>query len=307
MSSASIHMLYHGKGDADFRGWLIDHGVVLHEHQPEWREKLEDMRRAVTERLFLARSNSSHLLNDSGNYFGTFQRIDIPQILSVEYCILLESDALIVRPFTIADLGRMPAGSALSADLDEKDKKHKNAGVALLNVPFLRTTLTNFTNFVFSKTDKDFVSAPGGQGAFLDFYEKSISSLNAEFNMKPYYTDSTIWNKSYIIHYRGLKPHEQIAHWFGKTCEPSKCDLIKRSRNAPYQCHAMLMFAKTAALEGGDIINEYCKTSLTVHSDLCIDLLNDMAHFPRERSCNNYLLTVIGHNHLRASDFPNIG
>lgn len=304
MPAASIHMLYHGKGDADFRGWLVQHGVVLHEHEPDWREKLEDARLAVVARP----NNGSRLLSGSGNYFGTFQRIDIPRFLSVEYCILLEPDAFVVRPFTIADLGQLPAAGALSADLDERDRRHRDAGVALLNVPFLRKTLTEFRGFALGGAGEGFASAPGGRGAFLDFYAKSVDYLSTEFNMKPYYSDAKSWNNSYIIHYRGLKPHEQIGHWFGWTFEPSKRDLIERTRRSPYQCHALVMFANAAALEGDDLVKEYCKTALPGGGRLCADLLHEMARSPgTDRPCRTYLEAVILKNRMRPSDFPNIG
>lgn len=304
MPTASIHMLYHGRSDADFRDWLIQHGVVLHAHQPDWKEQLEGTRRAAAARL----SNGSSLLNHPGDYFGTFQRIDVPHFLSVEYCVLLGPGAFAVRPFTVADLGRLPARLGLSDDLGEKGGKHRDAGVSLLNVPFLRKTLPKFQDFVLGKADKGFVSAPGVQGAFLDFYDKSIDSLSAEFSMKPYYSDTKRWSNSYIIHYRGLKPHEQIGHWFGWTVEASKRGVIERSSKSPYQCHALVKFAKAAALEGDDLIKEYCKTSLTGHGGLCIDLLTEMAHSPRaDQPCKEYLKTVILRNGLKPSAFPNIG
>lgn len=292
MPAASIHMLYHGKGDAVFRGWLIQHGVVIHEHQPEWRGKLEDIRRAVVNH----RTHPSRLYDSPGNFFGTFQRIDIPRFLSVEYCILLDSDAFVVRPFTIADLGAaVPRALAFSSELDEEGDRPLNAGVSLLNVPFLRKSLDEFHEFVFSHTETDFVNGPGDQGAFLDFYGKDIEFLSPRFNMKPYYRNEANWKHKYIVQYHGLKPHEQIAYWFDGTCEPLQCYLISRFSDSPFKCEAMVEFAKAAASEGPGIIREYCDIELERRSDLCVELLDMMAHreTPPGHSCAEYFRAAL--------------
>jgi len=292
MPAASIHMLYHGEGAADFRGWLIQHGVVIHDHQPKWRGKLEEMRRAVLKH----RKHPSRLYDSPGNFFSTFQRIDIPRFLSVEYCILLDSDAFVVRPFTIADLGaEMPQGLAFSSEMDEEGDKPVNAGVALLNVPFLRESLDEFHEFVFNHTEHDFVNGPGDQGAFLDFYDKDIKFLSPRFNMKPYYNNKANWKHKYIVQYHGLKPHEQIAYWFDGTCEPLQCSLISRFSDSPYKCEAMVEFAKAAAFEGPGVIREYCYISLASHGDLCVGLLNMMAHreTPPGTSCVEYFRAAL--------------
>ncbi|CAK0799227.1 unnamed protein product, partial [Prorocentrum cordatum] len=170
---------------------------------------------------------------------------------SVEYCILLDSDAFVVQPFTIVDSGaKLPRGLAFSSELDEDGVKPLNAGVSLLNVPFLRESIDEFQEFAFNHTDSDFVNGLGDQGAFLDFYGKDIEFLNPRFNMKPYYKNEANWNHTYIVQYHGLKPHEQIAYWFDGTCEPLQCYLISKFSDSPYEYEAMVEFARAAALEG---------------------------------------------------------
>jgi hypothetical protein len=308
MPAASVHVLYHGESDASFRAWLIEHGVVVHEHNPEWQDKLEDMRL----KIIAHGRKDSHLYASRGDFFGTFQRIDIPEFLSVEYCILLDADTFVVRPFTIADIGaKLPEGLAFSAEFVEKDGRARNAGVALLNVPFLRKSLDTFRAFVFNHTDGNFKRGPGDQGAFLDFYDGHVDYLSTRFNMKPYYRKKSNWDSSYIVHYHGLKPHEQIDHWFGGPCIPekySKCWLTQEVyKHAPYTCDAMVKFAKAATLEGTHIINSYCQLSLTRHIDLCTDLLYRMAHDDISgRPCMQYLNMTLVHKGLDPRDFPNI-
>jgi len=301
MPAASIHILYHGEGDGELRDWLIQHGVVIHKHQPQWRDHIERMR-LNGNRL------ASHLYASSGNYLGTWQRIDIPEFLSVEYCILLDSDAIVVRPFTIEDLGTsIPKALAFSSELDEEDGKPSNAGVALLNVPHLRKSRPKFLEFIFNHTHPDFIRGPSDQGAYLEFYDKDVAFLSTQFNMKPYYWNRSNWENRYIIHYHGLKPHEHIEYWFSGTCEPLKCYLIFRFQGSPYQCDSLVAFAKAAAFDGPGLIKQYCEASLRRHSDLCIDLLNLMAN--REvpgRSCPDYCEEVLTQRGLNPLDFPHI-
>jgi len=301
MPAAQIHILYHGKGDGEFRDWLVQHGVFLHEHQPKWRGHIERMR-LNGNRL------ASHLYASSGNYLGTWQRIDIPEFLSVEYCILLDSDAFVVRRFTIDDLGTsIPKALAFSSELDEGDGKPSNAGVALMNVPHLRKSRPKFLEFILNHTHPDFRRGPSDQGAYLEFYDEDVRFLSTRFNMKPYYWDRENWENRFIIHYHGLKPHEHIEYWFSGTCEPLKCYLLFRFQGSPYQCDSLVAFAKAAAFDGPDLIKQYCEMSLRSHSDLCIDLLNLMAnHEVPGQSCTDYCEQVLTQKGLSPLDFPHI-
>jgi hypothetical protein len=69
MPNNVIHVLYHGTEDNDFRVWLQEkNNVVVHDHDPSWRGKVEEMRRNGD-------PAASHLFLHAGNYFGTWQRI----------------------------------------------------------------------------------------------------------------------------------------------------------------------------------------------------------------------------------------
>jgi hypothetical protein len=301
MPTASIHVLYHGKGDGELRGWLIKRGVVVYDHQPTWRDQIEKMR---------LRGNvlASHLYASSGNYLGTWQRIDLPQFLSVEYCILLDSDTIVVRPFTIADFGKsMPRGLAFSSELNEDDGKPSNAGVALLNIPFLRKSMERFHRFVLDHGSPNFARGPSDQGAYMEFYNENVQFLSTRFNMKPYYKNKRNWEGRFVLHYHGLKPNDHIQYWFSGSCEPLKCYLIFLFEGAPYQCDALVDFAKAAAFEGPGLIKQYCDISASNYSDLCAGLLGLMAsHEVPGQTCTAYCQSALTQRGLSPLDFPYI-
>ena len=84
-----------------------------------------------------------------GNYIGTWQRIDIPLFVNAEYVLLVDCDTIITAPFTFADFqGEMTKSISFSAEFNEKDTEPWNAGVALLNVPYLRETYQGFLEFI---------------------------------------------------------------------------------------------------------------------------------------------------------------
>ena len=91
-----IHILYHGEKDTAFMGWLKAHDVVVHAHKPKWT--------AIIERLRLAGDpNTSHLFAHAGNYLGTWQRIDIPNLIESEYILYLDADTVVTKAFTLGD------------------------------------------------------------------------------------------------------------------------------------------------------------------------------------------------------------
>ena len=76
---------------------------------------------------------ASNLFLHEGNYFGTWQRIDIPLFIDTEYCLLLDSDTLLTKPFTLADFGlNLTRGIAMSSEINFDEKVPSNAGVTLI-------------------------------------------------------------------------------------------------------------------------------------------------------------------------------
>eukprot|EP00957_Ditylum_brightwellii_P052438 3976863-Ditylum_brightwellii.AAC.1 len=122
MPNNKIHILYHGTSNERLRSWLTDHEVIIHKHDPEWKDDIEIMRQNGA-------MESSHLFSHPGNYFGTWQRIDIGNEIDYEYCLLLDSDTIVTKPFTLNDFGlEITSGIAMSTE-QKRDGKPANAGV----------------------------------------------------------------------------------------------------------------------------------------------------------------------------------
>jgi hypothetical protein len=302
MPRAGIHVLYHGvgAGDIEFRRWLLDHDVRIYEHHPQWKSEVERLRVAGD-------AQASHLYSNQGNYLGTWQRIDIPLHLSVEYCLLLDSDTVVTREFTMASFGKnLTIGMAQSSELNEDDGMPSNAGVTLMNVPFLRESVRQFQEFIFRHETPDFSMGPSDQGAYLEYYGSSIRFLSTRFNMKPYYYNTTNWNERYIVHFHGLKPNDFMEFWLAGTCEPLKCYLLFRFEGSPFQCAGMQDWAKAAMHEGPQVVEKYCNHTLPKYGKLCSDVFNSLARkkSPMGVSCKTLIQDVIIESGLDVLSFP---
>lgn len=302
LPEAGIHVLYHGvgAGDIEFRRWLLDHGVRIYEHHPQWTNEVERLRVAGD-------TQASHLYSSQGNYLGTWQRIDIPLHLSVEYCLLLDSDTVVTREFTMATFGKdLTSGMAQSSELNENDGMPSNAGVTLMNVPFLRASVRQFHEFIFRHQTPDFSMGPSDQGAYLEYYGSSIRFLSTQFNMKPYYYNTINWNERYVVHFHGLKPNDFMEFWLAGTCEPLKCFLLFRFEGSPFQCTSMQDWAKAAFHEGPQVVEKYCNHTLPKYGKLCLDVFKYLARktSPVGRSCKDEIQDVIIESGLDVHDFP---
>ena len=170
MQQADIHIIYHGSTDTNLLNWLESHNVILHNHLPKWRSTIEEMRVSSSEQL----QSQSHLFRHSGNYFGTWQRIDIPLFVNAEYALFLDSDTIIDSRITLADFGPgITRGIALSSEFSETTFLPSNAGVVLLNIPKLRQTYDSFVGFIHNHTTTHFLMGPSDQGAYLG--ERSVN------------------------------------------------------------------------------------------------------------------------------------
>merc|ERR1712083_767773 len=119
-----------------------------------------------------------HRFLDAGDYFGTWQRLDIPLHISAEYCLFLESDAFVFKQPKFKDFGPdITATLAFSSGTEEDVKASRDSGVMLMNVPFMRETSAQFRSFVFNRSSPSFVAAPAHHGAYLDFYGSRVTFL----------------------------------------------------------------------------------------------------------------------------------
>jgi hypothetical protein len=272
MPHNKIHMLYNGQSDEQFRSWLKDKGVIVHEHNPTWTEEIEKMRSN-------GKIEASHLFQHSGNYFGTWQRIDVPLLLDTEYCLLLDADTVVSRPFTMADFGlNLTRGLAMSSEYSHDDQP-VNAGVMVMNIPFLRETYSQFLEFILQHVDTATFNhpSPSDQGAYLEFYWDDTKHLAEAFNHKPYWNDDeNTLEPPFIIHFHGPKPHDYLKALMGQECAVSLQELCSEVPNYTFLCPALRAFAK-ANKELGTL--SYCRAAFGVDGeiDFCNKMLSSLA------------------------------
>ncbi|KAL7579095.1 hypothetical protein ACA910_019129 [Epithemia clementina (nom. ined.)] len=315
-----IHILYHGNKDVPFRQWLTtpSRGVILHQHRdPPWQEKMEEMRKNGD-------PTKSHLFLHAGNYFGTWQRIDIPLYLETEYALLLDADTVLCQPFDLADFGdNMTYALAMSAEGDQESQTPLNAGVALLNIPHLRRTYAPFLDYILNHvSDGGRFSAPlelqekypkplpSDQGAYLLFYDSHIRFLSHNFNMKPYWIqhdssssapaiaapESNMYdhhnNKTFIIHFHGPKPADYIATLMAQKVDKGKQfkALIQLAIVTPRSmlCRSLTAFARSSLAVDR---TAYCQDSFPQSPPqmvFCQKLMEHLALLVSSRNKNNH-------------------
>ena len=278
--TTDIHILYHGTEDKQFLEWLTNHSVIIHNHEPNWLDKIEEMRQN-------GQIKYSHLFAHTGNYIGTWQRIDIPLFINAEYCLFLDSDTIISESFGMHDFGlEITPGLAASAEFDEKSSQPWNVGVTLFNVPKLRETHADFLEFIWSHIDNprfkdDNIS---DQGAYLEYYAKEATFLNKKFNVKPYWLGQIPFDQRKVIHFHGLKPHDILRIWTGKQDKFSESftpliDNILYKAKKKNVCVIMHEFSKYL-YEDQDNLDQYCHVIFRDdkgEEDLCVKFFTLMA------------------------------
>jgi hypothetical protein len=276
MPRNKIYILYHGNEDTSFRLWLQrDQNVTLYQHEPTWKPAIEHMRlrgNALTSHLFLHR----------GNYFGTWQRIDIPKFIETEYCLLLDADTVILRPFTLRDFGlNLTYSLGMSA---ERHRHHVgsllNAGVTLMNIPYMRATYDDFVQFVLDHVDGHAFNhpAPSDQGAYLDFYESTVQQISNFWNWKAYWgvkQKQDMFQQIKILHFHGIKPHDYVKKILGESCDKAIDDLCQRFRQPIFRFTVQQFLLAAASIP--NFHQNYCESSFDLKKRRgCISILDGL-------------------------------
>lgn len=282
MPKNPIHILYHGSSDVKFYFWLKKQGVTIHRHDPAWAEVIEEMRKNGD-------PSYSHLFLHPGNYLGTWQRIDIPLFLDSEYILLLDSDSIVNRPFTLNDFGkRLTRSIAMSSEVLIEDIP-TNAGVTLMNVPYLRRTYNDFVKFVTSHAHSPRFDnqGPSDQGAYLEYYKPRF--LSRCFNFKPYYKFSDIeCAEPYIVHFHGAKPHDYLTHIEGDPCDSAFVHLCDKALHSRPLCASFQAFAR--ASQSVDEFS-YCNNTMPGrHVEFCSRIMQTLAE--QEEECSDVTLVA---------------
>ena len=242
----SIHVIYHGDKDVEFQTWMGSMGVILHhQYNPVWKDTIERSRKHGD-------PQASHLFLHEGNYFGTWQRIDIPKYINSEYCLLLDADTIVMKPFGLADFGlNISKTFAMSDEADKINKPH-NAGVTLFNVPYARKTYKAFLKYIMEHEETPIINGvPGDQGAYLDFYFKDYKSnpslfLPIRFNYKPYWSTEGETLDPLIVHFHGYKPAQFLSVAMGDECSGAGAEVCRWAFKDQQSalCPAMIIFGR---------------------------------------------------------------
>lgn len=258
MPHNKVYILYHGDHDTEFRQWLWDQRVTIFQHNPEWKDQIEQMRLS-------GNAGTSHLFLHAGNYFGTWQRIDIPKFIDTEYAMLIDADTLIIQPFTLNDFGlKLTQSLGMSA---ERYRHHVgmdlNAGVTLMNVAQTRASYDDFLQFILDHVQNPVYQhpAPSDQGAYLEFYNQTVQQLSPFWNWKAYWgvRDNNVFDKVRILHFHGMKPHDYVRKLLGLPCHSAILELCDKYRQPIFR-ETIKRFLLTAA-SIPDFDQNYCTST----------------------------------------------
>lgn len=287
MPHNKISILYHGKQDVSFQQWLRNRNVTVFEHDPEWKQEIDKMR-------VNGNANSSHLFLHAGNYFGTWQRIDIPKFIETEYCLLLDADTVIMQPFTLKDFGlNLTQSIGMSA---ERHRHHKgnllNAGVTLMNVPHMRATYDEFLKFIMEHVNHPAYHhpAPSDQGAYLEFYEATVQQISNFWNWKSYWgvkVKNNMFRKIKIVHFHGIKPHDFVKKLLGYPCDNALADLCPKFKLNIFRVMVNRFLLAAASIP--EFNRGYCEASFNTSEDQsrCSSILHGL----EERDFNQYAVS----------------
>lgn len=279
MPHNKVYILYHGDEDIEFRQWLRDQRVTIFDHNPSWKEKIEQMRQN-------GNSTTSNLFLHSGNYFGTWQRIDVPKFIETEYVLLLDSDTVIIQPFRLSNFGLdLTHSIAMSAEQHRHHVGHLlNAGVTLLNVPRMRESYDDFLRFILDHVEAGRTTfnhpAPSDQGAYLEFYKDSVQQLSPVWNWKSYWgvnVENKMFAKIKILHFHGMKPHDYVRTLLGQPCDSAISHLCDKYRQPIFRVTVGRFLQAAASIP--DFHENYCASTFDLPQlqRECVSTLDTLA------------------------------
>lgn len=277
MPDNPIHILYHGTDDRIFQSWLHEHGVIIHSHDPKWREELNQLKQ------------SGHPTATSLHWsksFAALQRIDIPRYIDHEYCLHLDADTLVFQPFSLPDFGSKMFNIAMSSAGDPANGP-LHFGAMFINIPRMRQTYHDFLEFVLHRGhSKQFEHASlSDQGPYLNFYGEEVQLLPRIFNFKPYWkflTDKEQELGPFVVHFHGAKPHDYMNYIMAGGCDETKVGFCHNGT----LCRAIQQFSITSLSVDA---TEYCDTGFKndlVKAAACHDVLRALAS-PQEE-CRDF-------------------
>ncbi|KAL4447483.1 hypothetical protein ABPG75_004702 [Micractinium tetrahymenae] len=217
--------MYSGSTTSPIYSWFVDQGVTIITHTPSWKEAFS---KEVERNRQKNTKEHSHLYATDGRMVGTFQRIDIPILREFDqyhYVLFTDCDVFFRQQMKLVDWGTpLPIAAGMGYEMD--DMFPYNAGIMLMNIPYLRKTNADFISWILKQKNGLYFDGYGplDQGAINQYYEKEIKGrpMSKDFNAKPY---QEFRNGARIVHLHGPKPNHYLD-WlltgkcdFGGICE----------------------------------------------------------------------------------------
>ncbi|PSC70561.1 Glycosyl transferase family 8 [Micractinium conductrix] len=217
--------MYSGSLTSPIYTWLVDAGVTIIQHTPIWKDAFA--KEVARNREHNAKVHS-HLYATDGRMVGTFQRIDIPILHEFDqyhYVLFTDCDVFFRKQMKLVDWGTpLPVAAGMGYEMD--DLFPYNAGIMLMNVPYLRKTNAAFVEWILKQRNGLYFDGYGplDQGAYNQYYEREIKGrpISKDFNAKPY---QELRQEARIVHWHGPKPNHYLD-WllkgqckFGGICE----------------------------------------------------------------------------------------
>ncbi|KAI3432850.1 hypothetical protein D9Q98_010433 [Chlorella vulgaris] len=211
------YCMYSGNTSGDMYKWFVSKGVVIIQHAPAWRDAL------IKEAARNKEQNMahSHLYKTGGTVVGTFQRIDIPilrQFDQYNYVLFTDCDVFFRKQMKLIDWGT-PLPIAVGMGFEGQDMFPYNAGIMLMNMPYMRQTNQKFVTWILSQKNGLYYPGYGplDQGALNQYYEKEIIGrpINKDFNAMMFHPFRA---SARIVHMNGPKPNHYLEWMEDENC-----------------------------------------------------------------------------------------
>jgi hypothetical protein len=181
------HFLYDGTPDK-LTAWLEAKGVNVIYHRTSFYNHLKEF-------------YPQEMLRTAA---GAFLRCDIPLIEAEDDLVLYtDCDVLFVGEIIPQDIPR-PELFACAPEVGQTNWAVLNTGAMLMNLPALRKTHRDFTEFIIGHLPE---LTTFDQTAYNRFYAGRHTPLPLEYNWKPYWGANP---DAKIIHFHGPKPHHMV-------------------------------------------------------------------------------------------------
>lgn len=186
------HFIFDGPDRPELE-WLKARGVIVHRHRVTFEQAIRNF----------------YGENRAETAMGCFLRTEIPLLCDDEYAFYTDCDVMFTGvPLRDIWVKRPPLFCA-APQFDKTNWTMFNAGVLLINVPWLRSALPSLPSFFQHADCYD-------QPTLLALSGGRWSRLKPEYNWKSYWP---VNKKAKIIHFHGPKPEKDYSLWPHDTRE----------------------------------------------------------------------------------------